>query len=227
MKIKTNKYLVIGIGVLTAIALIASVAVVSGINFTGFFKAFDKTLSPGEYYEKNITVRKFYNVSVRFQKEGSTGHLGFDDNESVVVLKDSGDAEILRHVGVENGRVYVKMTNYELASVASVSAYDISDYEDVADQPVNDSVLSFSGAKAYITVTVNYGPAYIVGYVTDDLTGEYLDSVTVAAFEDSADPNVTAAIKQNVSDSSGNYVLEFELSSSKALDIYVDGYDVV
>lgn len=213
-----------------AILSIIAASAVFGISFTGWLKAFDVTLSPGEQYEHNITVRKFYNVSVRFQKERSTGYLGFTDNDSVVVLKDLSGATVAEFVGVNKGRIYAKMTNYELGSVASVSAYSISDYEDVVGQPVNDTVLSFIGAKAYLTVKVSerlYEHSAVAGYVVDDLTGDFVGGVTVAAFEDGADVATATAVVQNTSDTSGSYELSLELSDSRALDVYVDGYDVV
>ena len=225
-----KKHLLIGTGVFAAVVLLTAASLAYGISFTGFFKAFDKTLSPGEYYERNITVRKFYNVSVRFQKEGSDIYLGFDDNDSVIVLKDGSGSEILNVVGVQNGRIYAKMTNYELSSVTSVSAYSIKDYEDVVDHPVNDTVLSFIGAKAYITIGVQekvYETSTVTGYIFDDLTGDALDGITVAAFDNDADPTIATAIQQSASDVGGRYMLTFELDDSKALDVYVDGYDVV
>jgi len=222
-----NKYLIIGlaVGLVALIAFTASIVI--GVNYTGFFKAFDKTLSPGEYYERNITVRKFYNVSIRFQKENSSSYLGFDGEDSVIVLKDYSGSEIVKVVGVKNGRAYLEMTNYEMASVATISAYNISDYADVINQPVNDSVLSFSGTKAYITVKVTYAPAVIAGYVIDDLTGEFVSGVTVAAFENDAYPAVISPINQNTSDSNGRYKMIFNLDSSNALDVYIKDYDVV
>lgn len=222
-----NRYLLLGIAIFLAIMILATVSIALGIDFTGFFKAFDVTLSPGENYERNITVRMFYNVSVRFKKEGSSSYLSFTDNETVIVLKDASDAEILRRVGVVNGKIYEKMTNYELDSVATVSAYNISDYEDIVDQPVNDSTLSTIGTKAYITVTVSYGSASLSGYVIDDMTGDLLGGVTVAAFEDGANVTTSAPIKQNVSGISGMYFMQFDLSDNKAFDVYVDRYDVV
>lgn len=227
-KFVTKKYLIIGIGVFAAVALLAAASLAYGVSFTGFFKAFDKTLAPGEYYEKNITVRMFYNVSIRFQKQStnSSSYLGFDDSESMIVLEDSGGVEIARIVGVKNGRAYVKLTNYELSSVAKVSAYNISDYKDVVGQVVNESMLSFSGTSAYITVKVSYPPAEIAGYVVDDMTGEYVNGVVVAAFEDGANPNTTVPIKQSLSDANGKYSFVFDISDSKALDVYVEGYDV-
>jgi len=226
-KITSKKQIIIGIGVFAAIALIAATTFVSGISFTGLFsKAFDKTLAPGEQYERNITVRKYYNVSVRFQKGNSTSYLAFNDNESVIVLEDSQGKEIARLSGVKSGKAYVKLTNYELESIAAASAYNISEYADVVKQPVNDSVLSLSGAEAYVTVKVHYTSAAIAGYVVDDLTGETLGNVTVAAFENDANPDMATAIKQNVSDDAGRYAFTFDLSDSKALDVYVEGYDV-
>ena len=213
-----------------AVLLIGIASIVFGVDFTGWFKAFDVTLSPGESYERNITVRKFYNVSVRFQKEGSTGYLGFTDNDSVIVLKDASGAAVAEFVGVNKGRIYATMTNYELGSVATVSASSISDYEDVLDQPVNDTVLSFIGAKAYLTVKVSekvYAYSTISGYIIDDLTGEFVEGVTVAAFEDGADAATATSLVQTTSDSTGMYEMGIELSDTQALDIYVDGYDVV
>lgn len=64
---KLKKYLLIGLLGITVILLAANSYSITGL----FSKAFDKTLYPGEVYEKNITVRNFYNLTVRFQKEKS------------------------------------------------------------------------------------------------------------------------------------------------------------
>jgi len=228
--IMLNKYLLIGSGVCVAVVALGAVSAAYGLDFTGMFKAFDVSLSPGEYYERNITVRKFYNTSVRFQKEGSTSYLTFDNNETVVVLRDADGVEILNVVGVDNGKVYEVLTNYELASVASVSAQTVGsdgEYEDVVLQPVNDTVLSTSGAKAYITVKVHYGPAVATGFVVDDLTGEAVGDVDVAAYENDADPAIADAVNQNVTGADGAYYMSFDLISTQSFDVYVDGYDVV
>ena len=220
-----NRNVMVG-SVLAAAALIATSSFASGFSFTGLFKAFDKTLAPGEQYERNITVRKYYNVSIRFQKENSSSYLSFDDSGSVIVLKDSAGNEVANATGVKNGRAYVKLDNAQIASVARVYAYNISSYADVDGQPVNDTVLSFSGTSAYLTLKVHYPSASISGYVADDLTGELVAGVTVAAFEDGADVNVTTAIKQDISDTNGRYAMDFDLADSKAMDVYVEGYDV-
>jgi hypothetical protein len=220
-----NRNVMVG-SVLAAAALIATSSLASGFSFTGFFKAFDKTLAPGEQYERNITVRKYYNVSIRFQKENSTSYLSFDDSDSVIVLKDAAGITIASVNGTKNGRAYVRMDNAQVASVAKVYAYNISSYADVDGQPVNDTVLSFSGTTAYLTVKVYYPLASIAGYVTDDLTGEAVNGVAVAAFSDGADVSTAMSIKQSVSDASGKYAMNFDLTDSKALDVYVEGYDV-
>lgn len=225
-KIITKKYLLIGIGVFAAIALLTVASFASGISFTGFFKAFDATLSPGEYYERNITLRMFYNASVRFKKGNSSSYLKFDSSESVIILKDAEGNEILRLIGIEDGYSYDLINNSALASIATVSVYNISGYEDVMEQT---PVLSTVGTKAYITVSLEVAPipASITGYIIDDLTGGFVGDVRVLAFENDANPDNTTALAQNVSGSDGKYLLTFDLNSSKALDVYVDGYYVV
>jgi len=225
-----NKYLLIGSGVCVAVVALGAVSAAYGLDFTGMFKAFDVSLSPGEYYERNITVRKFYNMSVRFQKEGSTSYLTFDNNETIVVLKDVDGVEILHAIGVDSGKVYDVLTNYELDSIASVSVQNVGsdgEYEDVVEQLVNDTVLSTVGARAYITVNVHSGAAVSTGFVFDDLTGETVSDVTIAAYENDADPAVSSAVKQNVTSVDGEYYMSFDLISTQSFDVYVDGYDVV
>ena len=228
-KITTKKYLLIGIGIFAAITLLAVASFASGIgsiDFTGFFKAFDATLSPGEDYERNITVRMYYNATVRFRKGNSTTYLKFDDSESVIVLKDAVGNEIIRMHGIENGYSYDLMNNSALAAIATVSAYNISGYEDVVDQV---PVLSTVGTKAYVTVSLEEAPmpASISGYIIDDLTGAFVGEVRVLAFENDANPENTTAVTEGTSDNNGEYLLTFELDSSKALDVYAEGYYVV
>jgi len=94
-----KKYVLFGLMGIVIISL-----AVSSYSITGLFsKAFDKTLSPGEVYEKNITIRNFYNLTVRFQKENSTSsYLTFDSNETVVALKGVIGNEILRNTCLVN-----------------------------------------------------------------------------------------------------------------------------
>ncbi|MCX6820654.1 MAG: hypothetical protein NT016_01775 [Candidatus Aenigmarchaeota archaeon] len=218
-----NRNVIVG-SVLAAAALVVTSSFASGTGFAGWFKAFDKTLAPGEQYVHNITVRRYYNVSIRFQKENSSSYLSFDDSSSFVSLKDAAGNEVANATGVKNGRAYIAMSNVQLASVATVNAADISGYADVAGQLVNDTVLSFSGTSAYITVKVRYPAATMSGYVTDDLTGEPVSNVAIAAFDDGADANASAALQQTASDAAGMYAMSFDLTDSLAVDVYVDGY---
>ncbi len=206
-----------------AMVAVTSLATYS-TGISGFFsKAFDKSLSPGEHYERNITVRKYYNLSIRFQKEGSSGYLGFTDDDSIVLLKDASGSVVANFTGVNKGRIYARMDAGRLRAVSTASAYSIASYADVIDQPVS---ISYAGAKAYVTVTVTYRAAAIMGFVVDDLTGEAVEGVEVLAIEDGADPASAAAVVQNISMADGSYVLSLRLNASKALDVYVKDYEV-
>lgn len=212
-----KKYIAATIFIAVAISL-----TVSSYSLTGFFsKTFDKTLSPGEYYERNITIRKYYNLTIRFQKQNSTSYLAFDNNETTVVLKDVDGNEIDKAVGALNGRLYLFTERLELDKIKTVSAYNLGSYEDVENQEVN---ITYSGTKAYLTVKVSYRSALITGYVVDDLTGQIIEGVKVFAFPDGSDPTLTEPILQNTSTNEGRYLLTFQLNSKKALDIYVKDY---
>jgi hypothetical protein len=65
------------------------------------------------------------------------------------------------------------------------------------------------------------------GYVFDDLTGEAVGSVAVAAYEDGDDVNASVAVNSTVSGEDGSYAMSFDIADSEAFDVYVDGYDVV
>lgn len=225
---KKNLLIIIGVALSLSI-LVLSTASAAGLDITGMFKAFDKTIYAGDSYENNITVRKYYNVSIRFRKENSSSYLGFSDNDTMIVLKDSENDEIRSFTEVTKGKIYDKMDNYELGSAFYISCYNLSDYEDVVDYVIEDSDVSFIGSKAYITVTLSektYQYSMIAGYVTDGLTGELVSGVSVYAFEDGADVEISEPIEECVTDENGRYTLEFELGSKKTIDVYVEGYDV-
>jgi len=204
-----------------------SILLVNSLATTGFFsKAFDKSLSPAEQYEKNITVRQYYNLTVRFQKETvSTTYLTSDSNDTTVVLKDANGTEIARSTGLINGKTYFFMSSLTLDRISTVSAFGIGDYKDVVDEQANKT---FIGTTAYITVKVHSKPpqpARIFGIVSDELTGVAVESVIVAAFENDADPNVASSVNSSVTDSNGHYSMQFDLNASKALDVYVKDYE--
>jgi hypothetical protein len=218
------------IGITAAFCICAMAVVYANASgaFTGlFFKAYDKTLSPGEQYERNITVRKYYNMSVRFQKEGSTSYLTFSDNGSVIVFKDAAGSEVVRLYGIKNGHSYLKVSKEQLDSISTVSAYNVSSYSDMSDQSVNQSSVSFSGTTAYVNVKVRFGPASLSGYVFDDLTGDAVHDIVVAAFNDGANASIGQPLSQGLTDSGGKYSIGFDLGDDLALDVYVQGYDVV
>lgn len=214
-----KKYVLVSI-----IAIMILSLAVSSRSLTGLFsKAFEKTLSPGEQYEKNITIRKYYNLTVRFQKENSTSYLSFDNNETIVVLKDTNGNEIARASGAVNGRLYFFLEKLQLDRIRTVSVYNLGSYQDVEDQQVS---ITYSGTKAYITVKVSYKLAIITGYVFDELTNQSLEGIEIFSFEDGADPSIANPIAQSITDSAGRYTLVFNLTSSKALDVYVKDYEV-
>lgn len=218
MKLKTA--IAVSVLIISTLAALS----ISGYGINSFFaKAFDVSLSAGESYNRNITVRKFYNLTVRFQKEGSTSYLSFDDTDAVIVLKAANGSVIKNLTGIENGRYYIMAEKDEIYAVATASAFSISNYADLIDQPVN---FSFSGSSAYMTITVSYRAASIEGYVVDDLTGEYVDGVQVYAFSDGSNPQTAVAVVQNTS-ANGKYTLVLGLNSTMPLDVYAKDYDVV
>lgn len=219
-----KKYLVVGLCVAVSVLVLSSVAA-SGIEFTGFFKAFDKTISPGENYEKNITVRKYYNMTFRFRKDNSTSDLSFTGSNITVLLKDSSGSVLFSGTGVEKGKMYTVMEVREINAIHSVSAYGMDNYMDVVDQALNGD-LSFTGTSAYLTIRVSnmpYSNATIHGYVVDGLTGELVANATVYAFENDAETSSTP-VAHCLSGPDGLYSMDFEIDSKKSLDIYVEGY---
>jgi len=213
----------------TAIFFIAAISILlaNSLGMTGFFsKAFDKSLSPAEQYEKNITIRQYYNLTIRFQKEtSSTTYLTFDSNDTAIILKDLNGTEIARATGLINGKAYFLVNRQSLDRVATISALNLGDYEDVVDQQANKT---FSGTTAYITVKVHGKPpqpARIFGIASDELTGTVAEGVTVAAFEDGADPTIASSVNSSITDINGHYSMQFDLNATKALDVYVKDYE--
>jgi len=213
--------------IFAGIFFIAAIAIILVNTFatTGlFYKAFDKSLGAGEQYENNITIRQSYNLTIRFQKEmTTTSYLTFDSNDTVVVLKDANGTEIARTTGLINGKTYFFMNSLTLDRIATVTALNLGIYADVIDQPANKT---FSGTTAYITVKVRYKPASISGFVTDELTGAAVEGVEIVAVDDGADPLSSVAVNSSVTNGSGFYSMQFDLNSSRALDIYVKDYEV-
>jgi len=209
--------------VIVSILVLFTLLPAASYGISGFFsKAFDKSLGPGEQYERNITVRAYYNLTIRFQKEGSSSYLGFNDNGSSIVLLGSNGTVIRNVTGVTNGKHYVLMESNEVRSITNVSAFGISSYSDIIGQSAS---ISYIGSNAYLTITVNYGTASMSGYVVDDLTGGFVDGMEVLAFADSSDPQTAEAVVYSTT-VNGRYMLSLDLNSSLALDVYAKDYDV-
>jgi len=206
-------------------SILFSATSAEGISFTGFFKAFDKTMYPGNSYERNITVRKYYNTSVRFVKENGSSYLTFTDDDTLIILKDFHGNDIISMEGIESGKSYHVMNNSILSSIVTVSVYGMDEYEDVIDQ--SPEVTSI-GAKAFITVTVNERPqiVHLYGYVIDDLTGETVDGSEILMFDNDADPESAVPVAVNYTED-GRYDFTLEADDSKPVDVYVRDYYVV
>ncbi len=219
MKLPMSRFQFGVVAVVFSLAVIVGVSSAGGVNFTGFFKAFDKTLYPGNNYERNITVREYYNTSVRFVKVNGSSYLTFDDDDCIVVLKDSSGNEIFRFVGIEDGKGYDIVNNSILSKIDKVYVYNMDAYEDVMGQ--SPEVTSI-GTKTYITVVVEERakPVKLYGYVSDELTGELLDGIEVAVFENDADAAVSEAIT-SYNTSGGYYEFDFDIGGGTAIDVYV------
>ena len=202
---------------------LVSFAIASNSLTSLFSKAFTKSLSPGEVYEKNITIRKYYNLTIRFQKENSTSYLAFDNNSTLIVLKDFEGKEIAKISGVVNGRAYILLDKKEIDRIKSVSVYNLGKYEDVENQKVN---VTFYGTRAYLTVKVFYKEARISGFVFDELTKQAVEGIEILAFPKNSNPYTSQPVVQAITSKEGKYTLIFDLNSSKSFDIYVRGYEV-
>jgi hypothetical protein len=196
-------------------------------GITGMFdKAFSKSLTSGEQYEKNITVRKFFNATVRFKKTvNSTTYLAFNDSDAEIALKDAADNEIASLTGIENGKAYATIDKRDLDLLAAVSVQGAEGYEDVSEQV---PIISYSGTTAYITIllTTRTLPASIYGLVKDELTDQAVSGIELYAFVEAADPITTQPTVWNATDAAGSYLLTFNNSQLGSYDIYVKDYSV-
>lgn len=210
--------------VLAALVFTLVSLVIASNSLTGLFsKAFTKSLSPGEAYEKNVTIRKYYNLTIRFQKENSTSYLSFDNNSTLIILKDPDGKEIARKIGVIDGKAYILLDKKEIDRIKMVSVYGLEKYKDVENQEVN---VTFYGTKAYITVKVFCNEASISGFVFDELTQQPVEGIEVLAFPENSDPYTTQPSAQTITSEEGRYTFSFDLNSSKSFDVYVKDYYV-
>jgi hypothetical protein len=200
-----------------------SFAYSSGIT-GNFYKAFSKTVYPNDNIEQNITVRKYYNMTVRFRYSIDGSDLSFDDPDGIVILKDSNQ-EIDRATGIKSGKIYTTEDKLQIDSIKSVELLNIEKY----DLNSSEVSITYYGTKAYLTILVvkKQGNATLQGYIIDDLTDQTLNSITVLAYDKNADINTTNPLDQSISEN-GRYSFDLQADSDgKGYDIYVKDYSVV
>lgn len=204
-------------------------SVAAGITFsqTGLFsKAFSKTVQPNQVYEQNVSIRKFFNLTVRFRTSPSGSDLTFSDLDAAIVLKDFSGNEIFRIAGISSGKIYAVNDKLLLDSVASADSMKIDGYADNFNQAVN---VSYIGTKAYVTIILSKagGNATVVGFIYDELTSQNLQGITISAFNSSLDPTALLAQAANQTDADGNYLLILPTDSNgQSYDFYISDYPV-
>lgn len=221
--IQAKKYLiatVIGIGLFSVIAGIS-------LSQTGFFsKAFSKTVQPNQIYEQNVSIRKYYNLTIRFRTSPSGSDLSFSDLDAAIVLRDANGNAIFNATGISNGKIYSIQDNLLLESISAADSANIDSYADNSNQSVS---LSYSGTKAYLTIILSKasGNATVVGYVYDELTNQNLAGITISAMNSTLDPNLFPSAAANQTDSTGSYTLVVPAGSGgQAYDFYISDYSV-
>ncbi len=202
----------------------------SSFAFTGlFYKAFSRNFAPDEIFENNITIRKFYNLTIKFQKEGSTSDLTIKNVNTSIILKDGNYSQIQKFTGFNGTSLYSVVDKQILDKIKFVSSYNVSNsansYEDVEDQPVSFSLI---GTKATMVIKVSpknstttvsaSGNSTFQGYLIDDLTNLPVENIEVAIF--SSDSKIV----RNYTDSNGKFILSF---SPGNYDVFVGEYAAI
>lgn len=209
-----------------SLVLISALAVYS-FSSTGLFsKAFTKTVYPNQMIEENITIRKFYNLTIRFRTSPDGSDLSFTDSNTLVILKDANKNETNKSIGITNGKVYLFMDKLQIDSIKFVDAFNVGKYANVTDQ---EASITFIGTKAYFTIIVSKleGNATLTGYIFDKLTSQPLSGITILAFSKGLDPNTTQSITQNLSLGDGKYFLILPTDSDgRPYDIYIQDYAI-
>jgi len=222
-----KKYIII-FSVATILVLAASSLALTG----AFTKVTTKTFQIDDSIEQNITIRKYFNVTIKFRKFNSTSDLTIKNDNTTIILKDADYNEIKMIVGMDGQSIYSFADKLDLNKIKYVSAFNLNNsakiYEDVINQEVN---ISYLGTKATIIVRVNEiteGTATLSGYVNDELTDQFLEGIEILAFTAGDDPNSSSPIVQDTTDTSGKYNLLIPINSSeKTYDIYVKDYSSV
>lgn len=215
------KYIVISFLLIVTISI--SLAYSAGIT-GNFYKAFSKTVYPNDNIDQNITVKKYYNMTVRFRYSLDGSDLSFDDSDGTVILKDS-NGEIDRVTGIKSGKIYSTKDKLQMDSIKSVELLNIDKY----DLNGSEVSITYYGTKAYLTVLVakKQGNASLQGYIIDDLTNQTLNGVTILAYDKNSDINTTNPIDQSLTEN-GMYSFDLQADADgREYDIYVKDYSVV
>lgn len=220
---QAKKYLIAAV---IGIALFSIVAGVS-LSQTGFFsKAFSKTVQPNQVYLENVSIRKYYNLTLRFRTSPSGSDMTFSDSDATIILRDANGNEILRVTGISSGKNYTTQDKLDLDSIAFADSFNIDSYADNLNQSV---ILSYSGTKAYLTIILSKasGNAMVAGIIYDELTNQNLPGITISAYNSTLDPTSSASTALNITDVTGNYVLVLPADSGgQAYDFYISDYPV-
>lgn len=221
--IMAKKYLIASVIGVVLFSVIAGIT----LSQTGAFsKAFSKTVQPNQMYEQNVSIRKFYNVTIRFRTSPSGSDLSFSDADAKIVLKDSGGNEIFRAIGVSSGKNYSVQDKLDLDSIASADSSNIDSYADNSNQQVN---VSYIGTKAYVTIILAKagGNATVTGFIFDELTSQNLPEIIISAFNSTLDPQTSSSAAANQTNSAGNYFLILPTDSDgTSYDFYISDYSV-
>jgi len=208
------------------IAVLSSLAIFSG-SITGLYsKAYTVMLNPDENYQRNITVRKYYNLTVRFRYVPTGSDISFDDEDAMIILKDINGNGLMTFRSIEDGKIYQKMDKMDLDRISTIDAQNVGSFGDVVDQAVN---ITFYGTKAYLTIIVEKkgGTATVSGLILDDLTDEPLEGVGVVAFEKGLDPLTDQHTASSASSAEGYSLILPTEAGGKSYDIYVTDYKTV
>lgn len=220
---QTKKYLIASVIGITVFAVIAGIS----LSSTGFFsKAFSKTVQPNQVYQENVSIRKFYNLTIRFRTSPSGSDLTFSDSDAVIVLKDISGNEIFRATGLSSGKNYSVQDKLKLDSVATADSSNIDGYANNLNQAVN---VSYIGTKAYITILLSKagGNATVTGFVFDELTNQNLPEITISAFNSSSDPISSLSVAASQTNTEGMYALIVPTDSDgQSYDFYISDYSV-
>jgi len=174
-----------------------------------------------------MTVKKYFNLTVRFRTSPSGSDLSFDDADGTVVLKDVNGNELYRKTGIVGGKGYILADKLTVDSISTINSFNIDSYDDVINQTLN---ITFYGTKAYATVLVakKQGNATLTGFVFDDLTENSLQGISLTAMKGGSDPTIDNPDAETVTNTEGRYSMNLSATADgSSYDVYVKDYTVV